>query len=146
MIPEFVDIGGFWKVLPPGLHDANLDEVKKRFAITEKRKTLYSGLLKACISLQTANCKVIFLNGSYVTEKPDPGDFDLCWDPTNVNENKLDPVFLDFSNLRKNQKLKFGGEFFPSSVKADGTHTFIEYFQIDKYTGLKKGIIRIQLN
>lgn len=85
------------------------------------------------------------MDGSYVTDKPNPGDFDLCWDPTHVNAHKLDPVFLDFSNLRKNQKLKYGGEFFPSSAKADGTHTFIEFFQIDKETGLEKGIIRIQL-
>ena len=119
MIPESVDIGGSWKVLPRGLHNGTLAEVKKRFATNETRKTLYAGLFKACIELQTAGCKVIFLDGSYVTDKPNPGDFDLCWDPTHVNAHKLDPVFLDFSNLRKNQKLKYGGEFFPSSAKAD---------------------------
>jgi hypothetical protein len=145
MIPESVDIGSSWKVLPHGLHTATLDEVKKRFATNETRKVLYDGLLRACKSLQTADCKVIFLDGSYVTDKPNPGDFDLCWDPTHVNPLKLDPVFLDFSDRRKKQKQKYGGEFFPSSAKADGTQTFIEYFQLDKETGLEKGIIRIRL-
>jgi hypothetical protein len=106
---------------------------------------LYDGLCKACIALLSAGCNMIYLDGSFVTDKPNPGDFDLCWDPTHVNAYKLDPVFLDFSNLRKNQKLRYGGEFFPSSAKADGTHTFVEFFQIDKDTGLKKGIICIQL-
>jgi hypothetical protein len=145
MIPESVDIGGSWKVLPGGLHEATLDEVRIRFATNKKRKNLYKGLVRACKALQNAGCVVIYLDGSYVTDKPLPGDFDVCWDPTNVNTNKLDPVFLDFSDHRKNQKIKYGGEFFPSSVRADGVHTFLEFFRIDKETGSEKGIIRIRL-
>lgn len=145
MIPESVSIGSSWNVLPPGLYDATLEEVKKRFATNDKRIILYSGLLKACKSLKIAGCKVIYLDGSYITDKPNPGDFDICWDPICVDPKKLDPVFLDFSDLRKNQKLKFGGEFFPSSAKADGTNTFMSFFQIDKETGFGKGIIRIHL-
>ena len=145
MIPETVDIGASWKVLPNGLHDATLDDVKHRFATNETRRMLYDGLRRACQSLQTAGCTVIYLDGSYVTDKPYPGDFDVCWDPTLVDPNKLDPVFLDFSDRRKNQKKKYGGEFFPSSIRADGVHTFIEFFRIDKETGSEKGIVRIRL-
>ena len=32
MIPELVDIGSLWKVLPPGVHNATLDEVEKIFS------------------------------------------------------------------------------------------------------------------
>jgi hypothetical protein len=145
MIPEFIDNGGPWKVLPLGIHDSSLDEVKKRFAINKKRKLLYCGFSNACKSLKTAGCKVVYLDGSYVTEKINPGDYDVCWDPSQVNINNLDPIFLDFSNNRKNQKTKYGGEFFPSSFKADGVNTFAQFFQIDKETGLGKGIIRLQL-
>jgi hypothetical protein len=62
-----------------------------------------------------------------------------------VDGKKLDPVFLDFNNKRQKQKLKYFGEFFPSSAIADGVQPFVSYFQKDKYTGKKKGIIRIQL-
>jgi len=41
MIPELVDIGSPWKVLPPGIHDATLDEVEGRFATNEHRKRLF---------------------------------------------------------------------------------------------------------
>jgi hypothetical protein len=145
MIPAHVEIGSPWKVLPPGIHDASLDEVKTSLATNFVRKRLYKGLFEACQALQKAGCKVIYLDGSFVSEKPSPGDYDACWDPTNVNVALLDPVFLDFSNRRKKQKDKYGGEFFPSSSKADGNHTYLDYFQIDKYTGLNKGIIRIRL-
>ncbi len=145
MIPKAVEIGSSWKVLPSGIFDATLEEIKECFATNQRRKTLYIGLEQGCECLRRAGCKVVFLDGSFVTEKPNPGDFDLCWDPTGVNVNLLDPIFLDFYDCRKKQKLKFGGEFFPSSWKADGSLTFVDYFQVDKDTGLTKGIIRIRL-
>ena len=101
--------------------------------------------MKACRALKRAGCSTIYLNGSFVTEKKFPNDYDVCWNTFDVDEEKLDPVFLDFSDGRRRQKTKYGGEFFPSSAKADGSHLFIQYFQIDKETGLEKGIIRINL-
>jgi hypothetical protein len=145
MIPASIDIGASWNVLPPGVHDATLDEVEQRFATNKKRKVLYDGLVRGCKLLKSAGCSVVFLDGSYVTEKPVPGDFDACWDPCGVDPAKLDPVLLDFTDKRKSQKLKYGGEFFPSSATADGSRTFVEYFRTDKETGMEKGLIRIRL-
>ncbi len=145
MIPNLVDIGAIWKVLPSGTHEATLDDVAHSFATNAKRKTLYEGLVKGCESLKLAGCSIVHLDGSYVTSKQSPGDFDVCWDPTGVDTTKLDPVFLDFSNKRKNQKTKYGGEFFPSSSKADGSRTFVDFFQTDKESGKEKGIIMIRL-
>jgi predicted nucleotidyltransferase len=145
MIPELVDIGASWKVLPLGVHDATLEEVEKYFATNKKRKQLFLGFVRACKALKAAGCETVYLDGSYVTGKDFPSDYDVCWNPRHVDSKKLDPVFLDFSNKRKKQKLKYGGEFFLSSAKADGSHLFIKYFQTDKETGQEKGIIRINL-
>jgi hypothetical protein len=145
MIPEAVDIGASWRVLPCGLHDATLIEVEARYATNQIRRHLFKGFRKACNALRKAGCKVIYLDGSYVTEKPYPNDYDVCWDPTGVDVSKLDRVFLDFANGRKNQKVKFYGEFFPSSAGADGVHTYLQFLQSDKETGLEKGIVRILL-
>lgn len=82
MIPNLIDIGGIWNVLPPGIHDATLTEVEQCYATNVIRKTLYDGFRKGVIALSNAGCKAIFLNGSFVSDKPDPGDFDSCWDPT----------------------------------------------------------------
>lgn len=145
MIPRPISIKGIWDVLPPGIHDATLEEIEQCFATSELRKNLFDGFKRGVEALGQAGCKFVFLDGSYVTAKDTPGDFDACWDPTGVNVAKLDPVFLDFSNKRFNQKMKYGGEFFPSSALADRILTFLEYFQIDKYSGNPKGIIRIRL-
>jgi hypothetical protein len=146
MIPESIEINGIWKSLPPGIHDASLQEIELRFATNETRKAQYEGFKRGLQSLKNAGCKIVFLDGSYVTDKPRPGDFDACWEDIGVDYNKLDPVLLDFKEKRKRQKEKYGGEFFPSSAMAHGSWTFVEYFQIDKYTEEKKGIIRIRLS
>ena len=146
MIPELVDIGASWKVLPFGIHEATLAEVEKRYATNKKREQLFRGLKQACKALKAAGCSTIYLDGSFTTEKELPSDYDVCWNPIDTNENKLDPVFLDVSiNGRKKQKSKYRGEFFLASAKADKTHAFIQYFQKDKETGLEKGILRITL-
>lgn len=143
MIPGFVDIGGSWKVLPPGVHFATLKEIEEQFAISDHRKYLFSGFRKGVLALRKAECRKIFLDGSFVTEKPVPCDFDVCWDTTGVDISKLDTVFLDFSDGRKKQKERFQGEFFPANRIADSNCFFVDFFQIDKYTGNAKGIICI---
>lgn len=141
MIPNFVDIGGPWKVLPPGVHNATLEEIEARFATSDHRKYLFTGFKNGVLALRKAGCRKIFLDGSYVTEKPIPGDFDVCWDTMGIDPAKLDPVFLDFTDGRKKQKKCFHGEFFPANLFADGRHFFFDFFQIDKDTGNIKGII-----
>jgi hypothetical protein len=126
------------------VHDATLNEIEGRFAVSDRRRLLFSGFAEGVMALRRAGCRTILLDGSFVTEKPFPGDFDACWCSAGVDDTKLDPVFLDFSDGRKKQKERFGGEFFPATVPADATHFFYDFFQIDKYTGNAKGIVRVQ--
>ena len=139
-------LGSPWAVLPPGIHSASLQEVADAFASNSWRRELFNGLILACAKLRVAGCPTIFLDGSFVTGKPRPGDFDACWDPQGVDPTKLDLVFLEFSNGRAAQKAAFKGEFFPSSMLcADVGRTFVEFFQMDRFSGKQKGIIAISL-
>lgn len=145
MIPGLVEIGGPWPVLPSGVHDATLEEIEARFVSPGRREFLFAGFRSGVTALRKTGCQTVYLDGSFVTGKPIPGDFDACWDPVGMDETKLDPIFLDFSECRKRQKGRFGGEFFPATHLADNTHFFVSFFQIDKYTGQEKGIIRVHL-
>ena len=145
MIPRLIDIGGPFKVLPTGEHEATLGEIESVFAINEHRKKLFNGFKAAIAVFKLAGCKTIFLDGSFVTDKEKPEDYDTCWSSYGVDLNKLDPVFFNFDNKRFFQKQKYFGEFFPTDYIADGFNTFQEYFQKDKYTGKPKGIICIKL-
>jgi hypothetical protein len=146
MIPQLIALPGTpWDVLPAGIHAATFLEVEQAFAINAVRRQLFDGLVAAAISLRSVGCIRIYLDGSYVTGKPIPGDYDACWDPSGIDLKRLDPVFRDFSNKRQAQKAKFKGEFFPSTMKNTPTQPFVEFFQVDRFTGTSKGILVIVL-
>jgi hypothetical protein len=132
--------------LPPGVHEADWGEIAARFGQTAHRLRLLAGLKEALDALRRAGCRRAYIDGSFVTAKIVPGDFDGCWDADGVDPDQLDPVLLDFSNMRAAQKAKFGGEMFVSDAPADllGTR-FLEFFQRDTNTAQPKGIVAIDL-
>ncbi|MHB8620801.1 MAG: DUF6932 family protein [Chloroflexota bacterium] len=92
-----------------------------------------------------ADCRRVYVNGSFVTAKEEPGDFDGCWEAAGVDPARLDPVLLDFSDQRNAQKEKFGGELFVASGPADGAgRQFLDFFQQDR-DGRPKGIVAIDV-
>jgi hypothetical protein len=147
MIPQLISIPGSpWDVLPPGIHPATIAELEQAFAYNTRRRDLLDGLVDASASLASAGCGMVLLDGSFVSAKPVPGDYDACWEPHGIDFAKLDPVFGDFTNGRANQKAKFKGEFFPSTMlAADIGRAFVEFFQVDRFTGKRKGILSIAI-
>src|SRR6266508_4338534 len=99
-VPPFSDSGS----LPEGVHDATWDEIVERFGTTERRRELLEGLRRALESLRDAGCRRAYLDGSFVTAKEEPGDFDACWEAAGVDAGLLDPVLLQFANARAAQK------------------------------------------
>ena len=47
-------------------------------------------------NLKNAGCLTVYLNGSFVTNKEVPNDFDACWEEDGVDPAVLDPVLLTF--------------------------------------------------
>ena len=142
MIPEFEHDGN----LPPGVHLATWEEIRDRFGTTLWRRRLLVGLRTALESLRIAGCQTAYVDGSFVSSKLVPGDFDACWDATGVDLHKLDPVLLKFGAGRAAQKAKFGGEFFPAGMSAgEEERVFLDFFQTDKDTGAQKGIVALDL-
>ena len=142
MIPAFDQDTGS---LPPGIHEATWEEVVARYGTTSQRLALLSGLKRALDTLRAAGCQRAYLDGSFVTAKARPGDFDGCWEAHGVDPDLLDPVLLDFTYRRTAQKSAYGGEMFLAHGLADPFGTrFLEFFQHDA-EGAPKGIIAINL-
>lgn len=147
MIPPLVDLGlpTPWTVLPPGIYDATLAEIEVRFATTPYRRVLFSGFVRVVRALTVAGCQTVYLDGSFVTGKPHPEDFDGCWACAGVDPTLLDPVLLLFDNKREAQKRKFQGEMFIAELPGAPGISFLDFFQIEKFSGRPKGIIRVRL-
>jgi uncharacterized protein DUF6932 len=144
MIPDLNESG----LLPEGIHWADMNEIQGRYGQNSHRKRLLAGFERALVALRYAGCGLVYLDGSFVTSKEFPVDYDACWEVKGVKLAALDPVFLDFSNRRAAQKAKYLGEFFPAHFQAGSTpplKLFLRFFQTDKATGHAKGIIGIRL-
>ena len=139
MLPRINSYTGY---LPPGVHKALWTEVESRFGLNSHRDWLLEGLRNALTSLAGAGCREVLLDGSFVSAKPLPNDYDGAWEPDGVDPELLDPVLLDFSNGRAAMKAKFGGELFPASAKAVRGILYRDFFLTDR-NGVCKGVIEI---
>ena len=136
-----------WGNLPVGDHQLSWEEILHEYGYNTHRQKLLAGLKKALYSFKIAGCKVVYLDGSFVTIKQYPNDYDCCWLTENVNPDLLDKVLQKYDHIgRKLQKIRYYGEFFPSNLieKSSGS-PFLDFFQTDRETGERKGIVKIDL-
>lgn len=141
MIPLFDQRGN----LPPGMHEADWDELETRFGGSPRRDELLTGLREALLALRAAGCCTAYIDGSFVTAKEEPGDFDGCWEIPGVDGKLLDPILLETEHPRRAQKERFRGEMFPTFPPGDPrVSPLLDFFQHDR-DGNPKGIVKIEL-
>jgi Family of unknown function (DUF6932) len=105
LIPPFDSETG---ALPPGDHQATLEEVAARLGFTPRRRWLLKGLRAAVEALWAAGVAQIFVDGSFCTEKPEPGDIDGYWvEPDDGVYERIDP-FGSTSNSCRCSTLECG--------------------------------------
>lgn len=115
-----------------------------RFGHTPWRQQLLAGMLEALRLLKAVGCVRVYIDGSFVTAKDEPGDFDGCWDAEGVDFERVDERLLTFDRGRATQKAAFFGELFIADARADPQGTlFRDFFQTDR-EGRRKGIVVIE--
>ena len=74
--------------LPEGLHPASEGEVEERFGRATPRRRRLVSRVKAWLRLaRVIGAHRFFVNGSFVTAKPEPGDVDcVCWLPDDFEQ------------------------------------------------------------
>jgi hypothetical protein len=143
LIPAFEKATGN---LPPGIHDASWEEIVHRYGHNAKRRGQLQGLKLALNELALAGCSTVYLDGSFVTAKETPGDFDACWEADGVNADDLHPALLQIRPPRAAQKRRYRGELVIADALTEPFGSvFLEGFQHDPETGTAKGIVRIDL-
>lgn len=72
-LPELTDDGR----LPPGIHKATVAEIVDAFcSATPTRRVLEAPLRELVNVARAATAVALYVNGSFVSSKPDPGDID----------------------------------------------------------------------
>ncbi|MCX6023016.1 MAG: hypothetical protein NTZ05_15070 [Chloroflexi bacterium] len=145
MIPPFDQQTG---QLPPGIHPATWTEFAERFGFSQRRRVLLGQLALVIDHLQQVGCRLLYVDGSFVTRKRNPGDFDICWEAAADIRRRMHEMFPFLipttRAMRLRQKTVYGGDIFPADAYAGSPQTFLEYFQEDRY-GNPKGIVLLDL-
>lgn len=147
MVPAFTNEG----FLPVGIHSASIEEFKERFVYGSRRIEIFNGLLRLFDDLKSIGCNVVYIDGSFTSEKVRPNDADVCWDmiddPAFINFAKMKcPVIFKTAYPRSEQKAKYLSDVLPANVKENASGLmFLKYFQRIKNTNEPKGIIKIEL-
>jgi hypothetical protein len=149
LIPAFDPTTG---ALPPGDHRATLEAIAKRFGFTPRRRWLLKGLRAAVKAFWAAGIEEVFIDGSFCTEKPDPGDIDGYWvEPDPGVYDRIDPYWIDFELVLAPQVRKWkarmwvdhGIEFFiHPAMQASPELGFPEFFRQNR-DGQPRGVIQV---
>ncbi len=78
MIPQLDGNG----VLPPGVYDTTLDEIRLRYATTAHRLNLWNAFMAFLDQKHrpAGAAPILWIDGSYTTDKPNPSDIDVVAD------------------------------------------------------------------
>ena len=149
LIPAFESDTG---ALPAGNHQATLEQIERRLGFTPRRRWLFKGLSVAVEAFRAAGIEEIYIDGSFCTEKPDPGDIDGYWvEPNEGVYDRIDPYWIDFElvfvpHVRKwkwRMWADHGVEFFiHPAMRATAERGFPEFFRQDR-NGQPRGVIQV---
>ena len=146
-IPDLNDHG----FLPSGIHDCSLEDIGARFGTfqsTDRRPRLYRQLQVFVEEARSTNLLVaIIVNGSFVTNKPDPGDIDLILVLPNDYDVSADLRPVEYSILSKRRvRRRYGFDILVARENAHEYEQYVGYFQeVRGQPSVRKGILRIRL-
>jgi hypothetical protein len=140
MIPDFYD-GMF---LPDGDHSATWQEVQDRFGQTGSRRTLCNQLSQFILTARGCGFVALYVFGSFISGKTDPGDVDLIWVYRDGQLENMGPECRDLIDYSK-MKARFAWDMFCCSDAPGVEGYLLEAFRENKAKTKRRGIIRIDL-
>jgi hypothetical protein len=145
MIPQFTEEG----LLPPGVHETDLKEIKEKLGWSRKRRELLEGLEEALELMGSCGVVRVYVDGSFVTDKDRPNDVDGCYDLAEdmsaEDLGRLAPIFPPNPTNRAATKRRFGVDLFPAAATELGSgQPFLRFFQTDR-EGHQRGVLSVEL-
>jgi hypothetical protein len=145
MIPQFTDEG----LLPPGIHETDLEELREKMGWSRKRQGLLGGLGEALELMASCGVARVYLDGSFVTDKDRPNDIDGCYDlaedVTAEDLGRLAPIFPPNPSNRAEARRRFGVDLFSAAATELGSgQPFLRFFQTDR-EGRERGVLSVEL-
>jgi hypothetical protein len=138
-------------LLPVGLHDCTLEEIKVRFGAfqdSDQRPQLFQKLQALVAEARAAGfARSLLIDGSFATAKPDPNDIDLALVLPRTHDVGADlpPAQYNLVSRRRVQK-RYGFDIVAvreNTVEFDEAVAFFQ--QVRHQPDLRKGMLRLLL-
>ena len=140
MIPDFYD-GNF---LPDGDHDATWSDVQQRFGSGARRRALCDQMSKLIYLARGCGFREVYLFGSFISGKPEPGDIDLLWVYRSSTYESLSEGCRELLNYAI-MKRRLGWDLFCCSDDPNVVSYMLTGWRMNKAKDKTRGIIRIDL-
>ena len=146
-IPELDEHG----LLPTGVHDASLEEVRERFGQfhgSDRRVQLFAVLEKfAADAKSAALVQAMIVNGSFTTDKVRPSDIDLILVLREHIDLSRDLLPRQYNLVSpKRVKARHGFDVLYATDSPESLDPLVEFFsQVRGQPELRKGMVRVTL-
>jgi len=142
-IPQFDSNG----VLPLGIYETKIDEIKEYFCSfgnKELRQNLFNTFEKYLNELKKHNTEYeIYVDGSFVTNKHEPGDIDilLFFNVEYNNKEWLTLINEDYINIKYK-----GVQVLTAFLNSDSKDLTLDFaHDCENISGVRKGLVRVIL-
>ena len=138
-------------LLPPGIHECSLDEIRHRFGgfqQRDRRPHLFTRLEELVTAMVGSGLfESVLVDGSFVTAKPAPNDVDLLAVLKPGHDFERDLPVSDYALVSRSILRRRSG-FDVVVVERDSVvyETYIDFFgRVREAPDLRKGILRLRL-
>lgn len=138
-------------LLPVGIHDATLEEVRERFGTfqeSDRRPKLFAKLVDLVQAMRTSTLfEELLIDGSFVTAKPAPNDIDVLAVLKPNHNFERDLPITEYSLVsRALLRRRFGFDVTVAERTSGVYKTYVEFFsRVREASDLKKGLLRLRL-
>jgi hypothetical protein len=138
-------------LLPPGVFDASLDELKARFGTfqgSDRRPRLFQRLAELVAVMQRSGLfEAWLIDGSFVTAKPAPNDIDLVAVLRPGHDFERDLPMSEYALVsRALLRRRFGFDVVLAETDRPLYQTYLEFFsRVREAPALRKGLLRLRL-
>ena len=138
-------------VLPPGLHDCSLAELRARFGnfqASDRRQRLFAKLEEFVLACQGSGLfEQLVVDGSFVTGKPDPNDIDLLAVLRPGHDFERDLPMSEYAAVSRTMlRRRYAFDVIVAEPASELYHTYVKFFsQVRGTPALSKGLLLLRL-
>ena len=138
-------------VLPPGLYDSAMAELRERFGAfreSDHRARLFTRLQELHETVKSSGLfDALVVDGSFVTAKPKPNDIDVIALLKVGHDFERDLPMSEYSLVsRVLMRRRYGFDVLVAENESPLYHTYLEFFsRVREIPDIRKGLVRLVL-